>query len=252
MLGSDAMMVSTFAGDIWSKLEFDLSEFRDLFHMLHETKQEAKGQKISLGDKKEDWLDTAPRWEDAEHGEALRPWLMLSHVDAIDHDAVRERLEAGRRLLVSVEQRMAARKLTPELLHEWGLLNRWAGALQLVYQMEPDARQLRAGDYNLDAHKRWFAHYYLTIQPRPKRDDALEAMEDFVNTIVKGLPDGPERQWFLKFLGPVESDSLENSHRLTKAFREKLFVPEMQKLTAQPLDAVPPFALAYPPPLGVA
>lgn len=150
--------------------------------------------------------------------------------------------------LASIEQRIADRELSPELLHEWGLLNRWAGALQLVYQMEPDARQLRAGDENLDAHKRWFAHYYLTIQPRPKRDDALEVMEQFVNTIVNGLPDGPERQWFSKFLGPVESDSLEDPRRLTKAFREKLSVPDMGKLAAQPLDAVPPFALAYPTP----
>lgn len=248
MLGNDAMAVSTFAGEIWSKLEFDLSEFRDLFHMLHETKQEAKGQKVSLGEGKGEWRDTAPRWEDEEHGEAIRPWLMISHVDAVDHDAIGERLEAGRQLLISVGQRIAARELSPELLHEWGLLNRWAGALQLVYQMEPDARQLRAGDKNLGAHKRWFAHYYLTIQPQPEREAALEVMEEFVNTIVKGLPDGPERQWFSKFLSTKKSDSLENSRRLTKAFREKLSVSQMEQLDGQPLDAVPPFALTYPHP----
>ena len=212
------MVVTTFAGDVWSKLEFDLSEFRDLFHMLHETKEEAKGQNISPQGKKADWRDTAPRWEDAEHGEAVRPWLMISHVDGVDHEAIHERLEAGKRLFASVQQRFAARELSPELLHEWGLLNRWAGVLQLVYQMEPDARQLRAGDKNLGAHKRWFAHYYLTIQPQPEREAALEVMEEFVNTIVKGLPDGSERQWFSKFLSTKKSDSLENSRRLTKAF----------------------------------
>lgn len=248
MLGNDAKVVSTFAGDIWSKLEFDLSEFRDLFHMRLETKEEAKGRKFPRGDGKGEWRDTAPRWEDEEHGESLRPWLMIPHVDAVDHEAIRDRLEAGKRLLDSVEQRIAARELTPELLHEWGLLNRWAGALQLVYQLEPEARQLRAGDDNLDAHKRWFAHYYLRIQPRPKRGDALEVMEQFVNTIVNGLTDGPERQWFSKFLGPVKSDSLENSRRLTNAFREKLSVPEMENLAAKSLDAVPQFALAYPHP----
>lgn len=242
------MIVTTFAGDVWSKLEFDLSEFRDLFHMLHETKEEAKGRDISLQGKNADWRDTAPRWEDDEHGEAVRPWLMISHVDSVDHEVIGELLEAGKHLLVSVEQRVAARELSPELLHEWGLLNRWAGVLQLVYQMEPDARQLRAGDKNLDAHKRWFAHYYLTIQPQPKREAALEVMEEFVNTIVKGLPDGSERQWFSKFLSAKTSDSLENSRRLTKAFREKLSVPDMEKLAAQSLDAVPPFALAYPHP----
>ncbi|MFT4161776.1 hypothetical protein [Shinella sp.] len=248
MLGKDVMMASKFAGDIWSKLEFDLSEFRDLFHMMHETKQEAKGRKAPLGNGKEEWRDTAPRWEDEEHGETVRPWLMIPHTDAVDHEAIGERLNAGRRLLASVEQRIAARKLSPELLNEWGLLNRWAGALQLVYQMEPDARQLRAGDDNLDAHRRWFAHYYLMIEPRPKRDAALEMMEKFVNSIAQGLPDGPERQWFSKFLGRVASESLENSRRLTKAFRGKLSVPEMEKLADQPLDAVPEFALGYPHP----
>jgi hypothetical protein len=242
------MVVTTLAGDIWSKLEFDLSEYRDIFHMLHETKQVSKGQMLSPSGKKAEWCDAAPRWEDDEHGTPTRPWLMIPHVDAVDHEAIHERLEAGKRLLASVEQRILARDLTPELLHEWGLLNRWAGAIQLVYQMEPDARQLRAGDENLEAHRRWFAHYYLTIKSRPSRGDALETMEEFVNTIVKGLPDGPEREWFSKFLGPKKSDSLEGSRRLTKAFREKLSVPYMEKLATQPLDAVPPFALTFPHP----
>lgn len=248
MLGKDVMVVPIFASDIWLKLEFDLSEFHDLFHMLHETKEEAKGQNISPCGKKADWRDTAPRWEDEEHGESIRPWLMISHVDAVDHEAIGERLEAGKRLLASVEQRVAARELSPDLLHEWGLLNRWAGALQLLYQMEPDARQLRAGDENLDVHRRWFAHYYLMIEPRSKRDDTLEVMEKFVNTIVNGLSDSLERQWFSKFLSTKKSDSLENSRRLTKAFREKLSVSDMKKLAAQPLDAIPPFALIYPHP----
>lgn len=232
------------ADEIWSRIDFELSELRDLFHMRHETKQQAKGQK-TLGGKKTNWDDTAPRWEDEEHGRSTRAWLMIPHVDAVDHDAVRERLEAGKRLMRSVEYRVRSRELTPELLHEWGLLNRWAGALQLVFEMEPDARQLRAGDGNLEAHRRWFAHYYLKIQPQPKRDDALEMMEEFINTIIKDLPAGPEQHWFSKFLGPVESDSLGDSRRLTKNFRERLSVSEMERLDAQQLDAVPQFALNY-------
>lgn len=235
------------ADEIWSRIDFELSELRDLFHMLHETKQQAKGQR-TLGGKKTNWDDTAPRWEDDEHGRSTRAWLMIPHVDAVDHDAVRERLEAGKRLMCSVEHRVRSRELTPELLHEWGLLNRWAGALQLVYEIESDARQLRAGDGNLEAHRRWFSHYYLKIRPRHKRDDALEVMEKFINTLAKDLPAGPERDWFSKFLGPVKSDSLDDSRRLTKAFREKLSVSEMERLDAQQLDAVPTFALNYPHP----
>jgi len=241
-------MISATTDDIWSKIGFDLSEFRDLFRMRHESKLEAKGEKTLADGKKTTWRDTALHWEDEEHGRSVRAWLMIPHVDSVDHEGIRERLEAGRRLLSSIEQRVAARELTPKLLHDWGLLNRWAGALQLVYQMEPDARQLRAGDDNLDAHKRWFAHYYLKIQPRPKRDEALEIMEGFINAIVKRLPVGPERHWFSKFLGVVESYSLPDSHRLTKAFRDKLTVAEMERLEAQPLGSVPPFAMDYPHP----
>lgn len=247
MFGENPAMISATADDIWSKIDFDLSELRDLFHMRHESKPEAKGENLAVG-KKADWRDTAPRWEDEEHGRSIRAWLMIPHVDSVDHEGIRERLEAGRRLLNSIEQRVAARELTAKLLRDWGLLNRWAGALQLVYEMKPDARQLRAGDVNLEAHKRWFAHYYLRIQPRRKRDEALEMMEEFINTIVKGMPDGPERHWFIKFLGSVESDSLADSHRLTKAFREKLSVIDMEKLDALPLDSVPQFALAHPHP----
>ncbi|TPL54941.1 hypothetical protein FJ937_04685 [Mesorhizobium sp. B2-4-4] len=234
--------------NIWTKIEFDLSECRDLFRMRLETKEEAKGQKISLSDGKAEWRDGAPRWEDEEQGRPVRPWLLVPHVDAVDQKDLGERLAAGKRLLASVEQRIAARELTPELLHEWGLMNRWAGAIQLVFQMEPNARLLRSGDDNLDAHKRWFAYYYRKIQRRPKRDDALELMEKFINSIVEDLPNGPEQQWFRKFLGPVKSDSLANSRRLTKAFREKLSASDMERLDRQPLDAVPPFALDFPHP----
>ncbi|MDX3978297.1 hypothetical protein [Shinella sp.] len=248
MFGENAAMISPTNSDIWSKIDFDLSELRDLFHMLHESKQEAKGEKTLANGKKADWRDTAPHWEDEEHGRSIRAWLMIPHVDSVDHEGIRERLEAGRRLLNSIEQRVAARELTPKLLHDWGVLNRWAGALQLVYQMEPDARQLRAGDNNLEAQKRWFAHYYLKIQPRPKRDEGIEMMEELINSIVQGLPSGPKREWFSKFFGPKESISLEASRRLTKAFGEKLSVSDMEKLDALPLDFVPQFALAYPRP----
>ena len=40
------------AGDIWSQLEFELSEIRDLMHMRLETRAEAIGERISLGDPK--------------------------------------------------------------------------------------------------------------------------------------------------------------------------------------------------------
>ena len=249
-MGKKIELASICGGDIWSKIEFDLSECRDLFCMLQETKVMAKGQKISPDNNKVEWRDTAPRWVDDEHGVSTRPWLMIPHVDAVDHEAIYERLEAGKHLLGSVQQGVNARKLTPELMHAWGLLNRWAGWLELVCHMKPDARLLRAGDDNLNAQKRWFAYYYLKIQPPLRREDALEVMEGFVNSIITNLSSGPEQQWFAKFLGPKKSDSLANSRRLTKAFREKLSVFDMEELSAHPLDIIPSFALLYSLPLG--
>lgn len=251
MLGSGAMVVSTFAGDIWSKLEFDLSEFRDLFNMFLETKQEAIGERISPGNRKTGrkakWRDTAPRWEDDEHGRSVRAWSMIPYVDALDQESLQQRLEAGKHLLASVEQRIAARELTPELLYEWGLLNRWAGALQLVYHAKPDVGRLRESTDNLDAHKRWFAHYFLRIYKHGQMEHARSKMESFINTVFDELPEGDERDWFSRFLSDVPSDSQEGARRLTGAF-EDLSATEMKRLVEQPAGDLPSLDLDFPPP----
>ncbi len=240
--------MTTITGDIWSKIEFDLSEFRDLFQMRLETLEEAKGRKIGLKSGNKVWRDSAPLWEDEEHGKAIRAWLLIPHVDAVDRKDIEERLKAGQRLIASVEQGITEREMSPELLHDWGQLNRLAGALQLVYQMKPDARQLRAGSKNLEAHKRWFAYHFLRIQQRKKRDDVLDKMEELINSIVGELPDGQEKQWFSEFLSPEMSDTLENARRLTKAFRMDLSISKMKELNEPPLEDVPEFALQYPAP----
>jgi hypothetical protein len=247
---------ATLVGDLWSKLEFDLSELRDLFRMRLEAKEEGIGRRIAPSKRKArkkpklNWERTSPKWVDDEHGKTVPAWLMIPYVDPIDQESLRQHIDAGRRLLESVERRIAARQVSPELLHEWGMLNRSAGALQIAFQARPDVGRLREGSDNLDAHKRWFAHYYLKLRPRPRRDDAIEVIEKLINSTVVSLPEGPERRWFSKFLGSEESLSLENALRLTKAFREKLSVSEMRALDGEPLDIVPPFALDVPHPRG--
>jgi hypothetical protein len=240
--------MATITGNIWSKIEFDLSEFRDLFQMRLETLEEAKGRIVSSIDGNNIWSDSAPLWEDEEHGKSIRAWLLIPHVDTVDRKSVEKRLKAGRRLITSVEQRVEAREMSLELLHDWGRLNQWAGALQLVCQMKPNARQLRAGSKNLEAHKRWFSYHFLRIQQRKKRDDVLDKMEELVNLIVGELPDGQEKQWFSEFLSPEMSDTLENARRLTKAFRKDLTTSKMKELNEHPLEDVPEFALQYPAP----
>lgn len=240
-------------GDIWSKLEFDLSEICDLFHMPLETKKEAVGERISPANrktgKKAEWRDTAPRWEDDELGVPVRAWLKLPYVDAIDQKSLQERLEAGKRLLVSVEQRIAARELTPELFHEWGLLNRWAGALQLVYYARPDVGRLREGSDNLGKHRRWFADYFLRIYKRGQMEHARSEMERFINAVFNDLSEGDERDWFSRFLSGSPSGYQKGAHRsLTRAFLEDLSVAEMKRLVKQPAGDIPSLNLDFPPP----
>jgi len=173
---------------------------------------------------------------------------MIPYVDALDQEFLHERLEAGKRLLASVEQRIATRELTPELLHEWGLLNRWAGALQLVYHAKPDVGRLRESTDNLDGHKRWFAHYFLRIYRHGRMEHARDEMERFINIVVNKLPEGDERDWFSRFLSKSPSEILEGACRLTDAFRQDLSATEMKRLVKQPTGDIPSLALDFPPP----
>lgn len=244
------MTKPTLTGDVWSKIEFDLSEFRDLFHLRLETKVEAIGVKISPGNpktgKKAEWRDTAPRWEDIEHGKLVRPELLIPYVDAIDQAELLVRLESGRQLLASIELRVASREMTPELLYEWGVLNRWAGAIQLVYHARPDVGRLREGSENLDKHKKWFAHYFLRIYKHGSNEEARDEMERFINQNFLRPPDGTNRDWFSRFLGDEPSERWGDGFtRLTKAFRE-LSAAEMRRLIKQPTDKIPSLDLDFP------
>jgi len=242
----------TITGDIWSKIEFDLTEFRDLFHMRLETREEAVGVRVSAGNpntgKKTEWRDTAPRWEDAEHGKSVRPWLLIPYIDAINQAELQVRLESGRQLLASVEQRVAGRVLTAELLHEWGMLNRWAGAIQLIFHAQSDVGRLREGSENLDKHKKWFAHYFLRIYKHGNNEDARDKMERFINQNFRRPPDGTNKDWFSRFLSAEPSERWGDGFaRLTKAFRE-LSAAEMRRLVKQSTNDLPSLDLDFPPP----
>lgn len=239
-------------GDMWSELEFDLSEIRDLLNMRLETKQEAVGVRVSTANrrtgKKAVWRDTTARWADPDIGMSVRAWNVLPYIDAIKQAELQEQIELGKRLVPTIDKCLAAREFSSELLRTWGLLNRVAGAVYLVYRSQSDVGRQREASENLDAHRRWFAHYYRKISPARKREDALEIMESFINSVVRRLPDGEQRQWFDQFLSDKASESLDNARRLTKAFRGKLSAKEIAKLDSEPLNSVPQFALGLPPP----
>ncbi len=243
------------AGDIWSQIEFDLSEFRDLMHMRLESEEEAIGEKISQGEKTV-WQDTAPRWEDPKIGVSVRPWLMIPYIKAIDQETLQLSLDAGKRLLVEIEPRIAARELSSELLHYWGLLTKWAGALQLVYFSKSDVGHQRSalagGDARINdprAHRRWFAHYFLKLYKRGNREKAEQAFEGLVNAIIDGpieQPFGYDVKWFEAYLN-LQNPNAPAYGKLRPAFKE-LSAKRMRDLLVVGTEGIPPIDLEFPDP----
>jgi hypothetical protein len=170
---------------------------RDLFRMLIESKIDAVGHRITPGNKKTGkkakWRDNSPRWVDDEHGQPVRAWLMIPYIDAINQELLEDYQQTRKRLVKFVERQIAAREFTPELFHEWGLLCRCAGALEIVYQSRPDAGRLRGSTDHIHEQKRYFAHRFLSDFKKMKRADALEKAEEDINRRYNELGPGTER-----------------------------------------------------------
>lgn len=237
----------------WTKIEFSLAEIRDLLRMQIESREDAVGKRIKprKKHKKAVWDDTTAPWPDEDLGLKVRPWLLIPYVDAIDQDMLNERLETAKRLLTSVEQRIATRELSPELLHEWGLLCGCAGALEIVYHARPDVGQLRQGFDNLHAHRYWFASYFLRIYRHGEMEESKDMMELFINSIFKELPDGDDKDWFGRFLSKKRSERWQGAYRLTGAFRDDLSAADMKELIKRPAPQnIPSLNLDFPLPQG--
>lgn len=178
---------------------------------------------------------------------------MIPYVEAIDQEALRECLDAGRRLLASVTERITVKELTPELLHEWGLLNRWAGAIQLVYLSELSIGHRRSalagGEAKIEdaeAHQRWFAHYFLRVYERGRRSDAETIFETLITAILDGrinVPAGWDVKWFESYLMPPKYTTLRPTFD-----EHSLSVRRMKELAAKGIEGIPPIDLEIPAP----
>ena len=242
---------------LWAKLQMRFDAFSALFDMRPETQTEAVGEKRpSTKGGREEWVDTAPRWD----GE--RPWLLLPYIDALDQAKIQEHIETGRELRDYIHSCLQRRELSVYFLHTWGRFCAAAGVLEFLYWSETNVGGRRAGKAGGDAkekisedHKRWFAHYFLPIyeglsKGDAKRERADNIMETVINEIVDKkitIPPPFEVDWFYEFLD-FESGDRKRSP-LRDAYRERKFsVSAMKKLVAQGNEGIPPVDLEFPAP----
>ena len=241
--------------DYWESIEFALSEIRDLLNMRFETKIEAIGKPVlpPEKDKAAKWKSAPPIWNDPEAGGPVRAWNLLSYVDALDQIDVLERFEVAASLLASVERRISARELSPSFLHEWGLLNRYAGAIDLIYHSETDVGRLRqalagrdTSEIVTDEHLRWYSFCFLYAEAekiRLSENSKRKFVEDDViwriQRIIDGeleLPSGYNVEWFRCFLGADGTLSWQFA-------QNRLSRPQMKKLVGKGTTGIPPIDL---------
>lgn len=241
--------------DYWESIEFALSEIRDLLNMRFETRIEAIGKPVlpPEKDKAAKWKSAPPIWNDPEVRGPVRAWNLLPYVDALDQIDVLERFEVAASLLASVERRISARELSPSFLHEWGLLNRYAGAIDLIYHSETDVGRLRqalagrdASEIVTDEHLRWYSFCYLhaeaekrRIKESSKRVFVEDAVVERIQGIIDGefeLPPSYDVEWFRCFFGADGTLHWELA-------QNRLSRPQMKKLVGKGTTGIPPIDL---------
>lgn len=243
--------------DYWESIEFALSEISDLLDMRFETRIEAIGKQVLPADAKAGKTakskGTTPTWDDPEAGGPVKAWNLLPYVDALDQIDVYERFEIAASLLTSVERRISARELSPSFLHEWGLLNRYAGAIDLIYHSETDVGRLRqalaggkASEKVWEEHLRWYSFCFLhteaenrRLRESGKREFVEDAVVERIQGIIDGefeLPSGYNVEWFRCFLG---SDGTLN----WQFAQNRLSRPKMKELVGKGTTGIPPIDL---------
>jgi hypothetical protein len=221
--------------------------------MRLETKAEARGHD-EIPDNKHTaaWVDDAPRWD------GRRAWMLLPYIDALDQVRLNEQLQIGRDLVQSIRERLKTRELSASFLHDWGRFRAAAGVLEFLFFSEPSVGHLRSalagGNARIEeaeAHRRWFAHYFLRAYRRGRRGDAEKVVERLIVAIIDGtvgLPSGYRVKWFEDYLD-LKDTRAPTYATLKPAFNEhSLSVAEMKKLKATGSEGIPPIDLEIPDP----
>lgn len=227
---------------LWSRMQLRFDSLSSLFDMRLETRDEAVGSQVGR-----DWVSAAPRWD------GQRAWLLLPYVDAIDQVRLQEQIDVGRGLVPSIHERLRKQELSPSFLHDWGRFCAAAGLIELIYFSNTSVGHRRSalagGKAKIDdveAHQRWFAHYFLRCYKRGQREEAEKAVERLVNAIIDDrvtVPAGWDVKWFESYLVAPKYTSLK------PAFNERsLSVRRMKQLAAMGTEGIPPIDFEIPDP----
>lgn len=232
----------------WRRMQLQFDGFSSVFDMRLETQTEALGHEEAVDGKAEKvWVDDAPRWD------GHRAWLLLPYIDALNQARLQEQIDIGRGLVPSIHERLRKRELSPSFLHDWGRFCAAAGLIEFIYFSKTSIGHKRSalagGKAKIDdaeAHRRWFAHYFLQHYRRGRRKEAEEAVERLVNAIIEdrvAVPAGWDVKWFESYLVAPKYTSLK------PVFDEhSLSVRRMKELVAMGTEGIPPVDLEIPDP----
>ncbi|WP_273786276.1 hypothetical protein [Brucella intermedia] len=236
----------------WSRIQLQFDSLSSLFDMRLETMAEAVGHEEEPTGGKRRWVSDAPRWN------GRRAWLLLPYIDALDQARLREQIEIGRELIQSIHERLQKRELSSSFLHDWGRFRAAAGLIEFIYFSDTSTGHRRSaiagGKAKIDdveAHQRWFAHYFLRNYKRGQRKGAEKSVERLVNAIIDGkvaVPAGWDVKWFENYL-VLDNPKSPAYETLKPAFDEhSLSVTAMRKLVAMGAEGIPPIDLEFPDP----
>lgn len=235
----------------WRRMQLRFDALSSLFDMRLETVEEAVGHEETIGDK-EEWVSDAPRWD------GHRAWLLLPYIDALDQTRLQEQFDIGRGLVPSIHDRLRKWELSPSFLHDWGQFCAAAGLIEFIYFSNTSIGHRRSAlaggkavtEYS-EAHKRWYAHYFLRIYKRGQWKQTEEAIERLIIAIIDGgipVPAGYDVKWFEAIL-QVDDPKSPDYLRVRPAFRRRDFsTPKMETLIATGVEGIPPVDLEIPDP----
>lgn len=236
--------------DYWQSIEFSLSEIRDLFRLPIETREEAVlKKKAHIGEQKARGNYNKNRNNDVETQK-------IPYIDGIDYEDLYDEVRLTSPILASVEMDVKNQGLTPSFVSRWGAVNRVAGAIGVIYGVASKPGYAHAGYAGgkaksdaSEAHKRWYAHYFLRIYERGQWKHTEKTIERLINAIIDGeipAPVGYDVKWFEAILQVDDPKSLDYL-RVRPAFRRrKLSTPKMEELVAAGIEGIPPVDLQIP------
>jgi hypothetical protein len=222
--------------EIWDEIVDRFGELDELLRSVRlETREQAVHQRHGMST-----VDNATYWEDPDVSCAVRPWLQIPYNPERDLTRFLDIWSTAQAIAKTLEPKLAERRLSVELLREWGSFCGYASVIENEYlQARPNLQHLKgSAAQSRNQQKVWFAHLYRSLKRKGDRRADVEGRiiqrildiidrKDFRNEVF------PE-DWFRQFLG-------EGGEDLASSFRQnKLPEKEILLLAEKPMSNLPP------------